>query len=231
MMTYVFNINGDTKEFSYSDRYVESITEHTMEPNEGGMQEILKDKTGGTYPCYRDDDGNLYFEYDGIHVLCKNALNVLSPEELIRVLYGEYHSDNLPYHIVSPSYELCKTLQKYGLESIRFRINETPLTFDGWNGNKKIFSKNHMSKTPTWRFYHCVPCFNRMPIDDYKLHLEDRYHIYGFTHDIYTSDLSSMWIERPDYMQLELGELSEPNGIFGIRQDSDIIDSVKENNE
>lgn len=56
-----------------------------------------------------------------------------------------------------------------------------------------------------------------MPIDNYKLHLEDRYNIYGFTHDIYTSDLSSMWIERPDYMQLELGELSEPNGIFGLR--------------
>ena len=229
MMTYVFNINGDTKEFSYRDHYVESITEHTMEQNEGGMQEILKDKSCGIYPCYRDDDGNLYFEYDGIRVLCKNALNVLSPEELIRFLYGEYN--NLSYHIVSPSYELCKTLQKYGLESIRFRINETPLTFDGWNGNKKIFSKNHMSKRPSWRFYHCVPCFNRMPIDNYKLHLEDRYNIFGFTHDIYTSDLSNMWIERPDYMQLELGELSEPNGIFGIRQDSDIIDSVKENNE
>ena len=236
-MTYVYEINGERKEFVYQSHYVELQSAHTMKNNEGGMVEVVKgsDNSGYIWPCYRDIEskGYLYFEYRGIKVYCKDAVNILPPDEFIRFAYGDI--GDLAYKIHNgrslhavASEELCKTLQKYGLESIRVRINESPLRYEGWKENKKIFSSERFSskinieETYNWRFYHFVPRFNRMPIDHYKLLLKDRYHVSGYTHDFYTSDFNNMWIVRPDYMQLELGKISEPNGIFGNRPDSKI---------
>ena len=231
-MTYVYEINGVRKEFIYNLHYIVFTVDNVPANNEGAMVEI--DKNEKAYLCYRNEQGYLYFEYQDHTVFCKNAINVLTPEEFIRFAYGDdadfaYKCNNgKPLHVIA-SEELCKTLQKYGLESIYVRINESPLRYEGWKENKKIFSSERFSsrisstkETYNWRFYHFVPVFNRMPIDNYKLLLEDRYHSSGYSHDFYVSDFNNMWMVRPDYMQLELGKRSEPNGLFGRRKDSKI---------
>ena len=143
-MTYVYEINGVRKEFIYNLHYIVFTVDNVPANNEGAMVEI--DKNEKAYLCYRNEQGYLYFEYQDHTVFCKNAINVLTPEEFIRFAYGDdadfaYKCNNgKPLHVIA-SEELCKTLQKYGLESIYVRINESPLRYEGWKENKKIFEK------------------------------------------------------------------------------------------
>lgn len=66
-----------------------------------------------------------------------------------------------------------------------------------------------------------------MPADNYKLCLyAARNPEEHSTHEFYTMDLNHMWISRPDYMQLTLGERGTPTGIYSKQSDKEYLKSL-----
>lgn len=232
-MEYRFNINGVERKFWYND------IPH-RDGGEGTMEELIDGKPSTNenpavyINCYRDENKDLYFvTSDGIKVMCKDAIT-LTPEEFLQKAYED--TDN-----VLIMDEMMRTMQKYGVGCIRFRMNNNPLEYSGWSvdergrGVQKFFTSGcgHKGRginyKPEWIEYEARAEFNRMPEDNYKLRLyatqnpkEHR------TYDFYTMDLNRMWIERPDYMQLTLGKIGTPNGIYGKQSDSEYIKSIKD---
>lgn len=235
-MEYSFNINGKVRTFWYNDISCCDGAEDTME--ELILDMIHDEQNPDRYiPCRRDENRDLYFIVDdGVKVLCKDAIT-LTPEELIRKAYEDVE-DN---HIMK---DMMRTMQKYGIGCIRFRVNNNSLQYEGWHVDEfgrgiQQFSTqdrrhkgNHVDYTPAWLEYEAHAEYNRMPQNDYKLHL---YAVkdpdsHG-THDFYTSDLNHIWIVRPDYLQLTLGQQGTPTGIYGKQSDSDYLKSLRDNED
>lgn len=232
-MKYKFSIDGKIREFWYNNI-------SRLDGAEGTMEELIPnvvhdENNPPVYlGCYRNQDKDLYFTLpDGTQVLCKDAIT-LTPEEFIRHAYEEYDAPEMMN-------DMMRTMQKYGIGCIRFRINQDPLQYEGWavdelgrgvqkfRTNTRKFRECGSKYEPAWVEFEAHAEYNRMPEDNHKLRL---YAVkdpdnHG-THDFYTSDLNRMWIARPDYMQLTLGQQGTPTGIYGKQSDSDYLRSLRE---
>lgn len=228
-MEYKFNIDGKVRKFYYNDIL-------TRDGGEGTMEELIdghpsSEENPAIYiNCYRDKNSDLYFTTsDGHKVMCKDAIT-LTPYEIIQLAYTE--SDG-----ASIMSEMMCTMQKYGIGCIRFRINNNPLEYIGWKTDERgrgvqTFKTRTGGRDykPEWVEYEAHAEFNRMPESKYKLHLysvnnPDEHE----THDFYVMDLNKMWIARPDYIQLTLGENGDPTGIYGKMSDRAYLQKLKSN--
>lgn len=229
-MKYKFEIDGKVREFWYNDIKRTNGVEGTMEEILPG-QVSSEDNPSIYIDCHRDENKDLYFiTSDGYKVMCKDAIT-LTPSEFLTLAYSTDLKDK-NIHIMD---EMMRTMQKYGIGCIRFRMNDNPLEYISFKANErgygeKLFRtpcrKNDWS--PEWVEYEAHPEFNRMPETNHKLRL---YAVHNpeehGTHDFYTMDLNSMWIERPDYMQLTLGVEGTPNGIYGKMSDSEYLETLR----
>lgn len=217
-MKYTFEINGVRRTFWFNDLC-------GLDNSVGTMEEMLDEhKEESNYiSCYRDESGYIYFDVDGQRVYGRDA-EVMTPEEF---LFYAYNYNLCRKENVIIEHELCLTLQKYGMDSIRVRINNNPLEYVGWVNNEKVFKHDDRwsefgadrKYTPEWETYKFVARYNRMPSHAYKLDLVGLYNREAKSHSYYVSDIRNMWIVRPDLMQLTMGVTSEPNGLFGTRSD------------
>lgn len=235
-MRYEFNINGKIRAFWYNDI-------QRLDGGEGTMEELIEGQPSSEerpavyIDCYRDENSDLYFTTsDGVKVMCKDAITK-TPEEFIRHAYENIDASGIMD-------DMMRTLQKYGIGCIRFRMNNDALEYDGWHVDdrgrgvqqfhtqSKGFKGRGVDYKPMWLEYEAHAEFNRMPESNYKLRLyavnnPDEHR----TYDFYTSDLNRMWIVRPDYMQLTLGERGTPTGIYGKKSDSEYLRELRKKSE
>lgn len=218
-MEYSYNINGVVRKFRYHNiPHLDGV--------EGTMEELFYDcrannKCKAEYiNCYRDENNDLFFvTHDGFKVLCKDAIT-LTPEEFLREAY-ENHSN------VRIMDEMLRTMQKYGIGCIRFRMNNNPMDYISSSKDEhgrivQTFrtSTRESKYEPEWVEYEAHAEYNRMPADNYKLCLYAARNPEEYlTHEFYTMDLNHMWISRPDYMQLTIGKPGTPTGIYSKQSD------------
>lgn len=120
-MEYSYNINGVIRKFHYNDI-------PCLDGGEGTMEELFEGSTPNNkckakyINCYRDENNDLYFvTHDGFKVLCKDAIT-LTPEEFLREAYENPGN-------VRIMDEMLRTMQKFGIGSIRFRMNNNPMDY------------------------------------------------------------------------------------------------------
>lgn len=218
-MEYSYNINGVIRKFHYNNI-------PRLDGGEGTMEELFEDSTSNNkckakyINCYRDENNDLYFvTNDGFKVLCKDAIT-LTPEEFLREAYENPSN-------VRIMDEMLRTMQKYGIGCIRFRMNNNPMDYISSSKDERgrivqtfRTSTSESKYEPDWIEYEAHAEYNRMPADNYKLSL---YAVHNPeehpTYDFYTMGLNHMWISRPDYMQLTLGERGTPTGIYSKQSD------------
>lgn len=237
-MRFTFGINGNIRKFWYNNVPHINGAEGTMEELIDGHPST-EDNPAVYLECHRDENSDLFFiTSDGFKVMCKDAIT-MTPEELIRLAYEDPDKSGIIFMD-----EMMKTMQKYGAGCVRFRMNNNPLDYIGWKVDdrgrgvqtfqtKGCFYNNHtLDYKPEWVEYEARAEYNRMPEDNYKLRLyavenPDEHR----TYDFYTSDMNTMWIARPDYMQLTLGTVGDATGIYGKMSDFEYLRAKRKEKE
>lgn len=142
-----------------------------------------------------DEDGKKFFTWNKKRIYIDDFL-AYSPEELVEKITKDKKSALFGDSI-------CKTLLKYGMDSLSMEIKQNPLDYFDFGGVKIGFRSSRVDeKSLVWVPYHFVKEFNRNPEDCYKLRLDPDVEGYP-QEDYYIEDLISMLKCCPDKFRIK----------------------------
>lgn len=183
-MYYFFNINGAKTQCFYNDMpaYDKSHC--------GTMTVYDNDGEVTTIPVLANNDGRRYFVFNDELIMFDNHY-CYTPEELIKNINRVR------------DYQLCQTLLKYGMDSIRVMRNI--LDFDHRHLGKK-FNVEEQLKNGIWIEYRFQSEYLHDPKDNYKLLLvpANKKDVENYASwRTYVCDMVSLFANRPDLYQLK----------------------------
>lgn len=148
----------------------------------------------------KDENGKNFFTWDKEKIYLNDFI-AYSPEELVKRFCDK---DDSLY-----SGDICRTLQKYGMDSLRLYIKVKPLEIFEFPGIGKlafeVTSSFENKDKYVWVEYRFQPEYLRMPEDDYKLKLvpakDNELSVYP-KKDYYTDDLAGLIFSCTDEFRL-----------------------------
>ncbi|WP_097005279.1 hypothetical protein [Lacrimispora amygdalina] len=130
-----------------------------------------------------EDDNKKFFTWNREKIFMDDFL-AFTPQELVEKF------KNKDEHINSE--DLCHTLEKYGIDSLRMLIKVERNSFGSFSLRFKTTSNMETDEDYTWVEYKFVEDYLRMPQDGYKLKLipskDKEYELYS-NEDFYVGDL------------------------------------------
>lgn len=148
----------------------------------------------------KDENGKRFFTWDKEKIYLDDFI-AYSPKELVKRFYDK---DNTLY-----GGDICRTLQKYGMDSLRLYINVKPLEIIDFPGigrfTFEVTSSFENKDKYVWIEYRFFPEYLRMPEDNYMLKLipakDKDLSIYP-KKDYYVDDLAGLIFSCTDTFKL-----------------------------
>ena len=184
-MYYFYNINGKKTQCFFNDFASGDMTMY------GTMTTYDENGESGEYKVIKDQKGRLYFVVNGEQIMFDDH-HCFTPNELVENL-GEIRD-----------YNLCQTLMKYGMDSVRVMRNV--LDFDHRDAMKRHDVKEQLENGKWIEYKFVSDEYLSEPKDNYKLKLvpakeEDRETYPEWR--TYVCDMVSLFANRADLYQLK----------------------------
>ena len=190
-MYYHYTIGGKHTQCFFNDYVAGDMTVF------GTMITYDDNGESGEYKVLKDNNGNRYFVVDGEQIMFDDY-HCYTPSELIANIKN------------IRDYNLCQTLMKYGIDSVRLMRNV--LDFDHRASMKKHDAKYQL-ENGQWIEYKFVEGeYLSEPKDNYKLKLTPANEVDREDYPdwrTYVCDMVSLFAHRPDLYQLKVNEESE----------------------